>query len=310
MKIRCLIFVLITFWIQLSYAETDCPPELVEQSKEQLQELQKSSKDRGFLWKVTRDGKISHLYGTIHAAKLEWIFPGPKLISALQQSKKLVLELNLQDSETMKVLEGLSSSKDAPTLPNELIEKINRYAISNCVNPKILQKLRPEFQLMTLSLMSMKREGIDPSLGIDGVLAGIASSLKMTVAGLEKPNEQADVLLSKPNELEQDIKEALEKLESGEDKQLIGKLTKAWAESDFKTLNSYTEWCNCTKTEKDRTNMKRLLDDRNFTMSTRFDGMHAKDGQLFLAVGALHMVGATGLPTLLTKLGYVVEQLQ
>jgi uncharacterized protein len=309
MKIRVLIFVLVTLWLRVSYAQSDCPADFVMPSQERIQALQKSSKDRGFLWKVTKDGKVSHLYGTMHVAKFEWMIPGPKLISALSQSNKLALEINFQDEEVMKVAADLVSSKNAPTVSIGLNERIKRYAMNNCIKPELLQTLRPEMQVITLSVMSMKREGIEPAFGIDGALSGIAKAMNKTIVGLETPKEQMDLIFSKPDEIEQDVSDLLKKLEDGTDKNLLNKIVNSWVESDFSVFDNYAEWCKCMDTPKDRSDMKRMIDDRNLVMSRRFDEMHTNAGQVLLAVGTLHMVGQTGLPSLLKKLGYTVEQL-
>ena len=43
-----------------------------------LDEAQRHARDRGFLWKLEKDGRTSWLYGTVHVARLEWAFPGPR----------------------------------------------------------------------------------------------------------------------------------------------------------------------------------------------------------------------------------------
>src|SRR5450755_765457 len=50
--------------------------------------------DRGVLWKVSRNGKDSFLYGVVHVAKLEWDFPGPTILDALKRSAYLVVEVD------------------------------------------------------------------------------------------------------------------------------------------------------------------------------------------------------------------------
>ena len=54
--------------------------------------------------------------------------------------------------------------------------------------------------------------------------------------------------------------------------------------------------------------MKRLLDDRNPGLAASIDALHAGGKQVFAAVGSLHMIGPNGLPALLRKRGYKIEQ--
>jgi uncharacterized protein YbaP (TraB family) len=54
--------------------------------------------------------------------------------------------------------------------------------------------------------------------------------------------------------------------------------------------------------------MKRLLDDRNPNLAGRIDAIHKSGKNVFAAVGSLHMFGEIGLPALMKKRGYQVEQ--
>ena len=49
---------------------------------EQVEAGMKAAEDHGFLWRVSRDGRVSYLYGTIHLARLAWVFPGPTVVEA------------------------------------------------------------------------------------------------------------------------------------------------------------------------------------------------------------------------------------
>lgn len=309
LKIRVFALFVLVLFLETSFAQTDCSPEFSPPKPEQFEYLQQTAKDHGFLWKVTKDGKASHLYGTIHVGKLEWMFPGPLVMNALEQSQKLVLELNLGDPDVVKTLMQLTVSKSDAKLSNELEERIKRLAIKNCVKYELLQNLRPEMQLMTLGVISLRREKIYPELGIDTTLREIAAAMKKTIIGIETPQEQMSLLLSKPEVLEQDIKEALIKIEEGLNVEILSKTVKSWVEKDFNVMDNYANWCKCLDTQKDRDEMKRALDDRNIIMVDRFDKIQATNGTVFMAVGALHMVGPMGIPALLKNQGYTVERL-
>jgi uncharacterized protein len=309
LKIRVLALLFLTLIFRVSFAQSDCPPEFALPKADQFKSLQKASTDHGFLWKVTKDGKTSHLFGTIHIGKVDWMFPGPMVVNALSQSKKLAVELNFDDPEVRKVMLDLALSKSESKLSNELNERIKRYALKNCVKYESLLNLRPEIQLMTLGALSLRKEKIYPELGIDMALMGIASAMRKTIVGLETPQEQMSVIFSKPDELEQDIKEALSKLEDGLDDEMLSKVVNSWVGKDFDILNNYADWCKCLDTQKDRDEMKRSIDDRNVLMVNRFHEIHADGGQILMAVGSLHMVGPMGIPTLLKNRGYTVERL-
>lgn len=308
-KVQVFIFIFLILGIRISYAQTDCPPEFVLPTKEQGMQAQREALDRGFLWRVIKDNKVSYLYGTIHVGNINWMFPGPKVLNALRQSDKLAVELNFDDPAVRKELIDLLLNSGESKLSNELKERINRYATKNCIKTENFQNIRPEMQLITLETMSLRREKIYPELGIDMTLMAIASNMKKKIIGLETPLEQMNGILSKPDELEQDISEALKKLENDTDKVILAKIINVWVNRDFDVLNNYAEWCKCLDTQKERDEMKRSLDDRNIIMIDRFNKIHANEDGVFLAVGALHMVGPMGIPTLLKKQGYTVDRL-
>lgn len=64
-----------------------------------MQALAKEARDRGFLWKIQKDGHTGYLYGSIHLSKRKWGVPGPTTITALQSSEVIALELDVLDTE-------------------------------------------------------------------------------------------------------------------------------------------------------------------------------------------------------------------
>ncbi|HYN62510.1 MAG TPA: TraB/GumN family protein, partial [Rubrivivax sp.] len=74
-----------------------CAPPPPPPGAEQLQAAQRSASDRGLLWRLSKEGRDSYLFGTIHVGKLQWSFPGPALSRALARSDLLALEIDLGD---------------------------------------------------------------------------------------------------------------------------------------------------------------------------------------------------------------------
>lgn len=68
--------------------ETCPPPAPVPLTASQVQEGMAQARDRGFLWRLTKGDISSYLYGTIHMAKRDWAFPGPKILQACARSTR------------------------------------------------------------------------------------------------------------------------------------------------------------------------------------------------------------------------------
>jgi uncharacterized protein len=56
------------------------------------------------LWEISKNGRRSFLYATVHVAKLEWDFPGPTIKEALNASHQVAVEVDLTDPGLAKRL--------------------------------------------------------------------------------------------------------------------------------------------------------------------------------------------------------------
>jgi hypothetical protein len=110
---------------------------------------------------------------------------------------------------------------------------------------------------------------------------------------------------SETEEAEQ-IDSAPDELESGKLRAQLKEMADVWARSDADKLARYSEWCDCVRTPAEQRLMKRLLDDRNPGLADGIERLHTSGKGVFAAVGALHMVGPQGLPTLMAARGFVV----
>ena len=296
-----------------AFAQTaaDCPPPAHRPTNEQMRVGIRDARDHGFLWRISKDGRAAYLYGTLHVARPEWMYPGPAVTQALKASDTLALELDLFDPDIQRrVQQGTLRKADAPPLPDALQQRIDHQAAGECLPPGALATLSPELQMITLALLAGRRDGLDPSYGIDIVLSGWGHAQKMTVVSLETPKLQMTLLqAATPAARIESVQSALEQLESGRARAQMRRMAQMWADGDLDELASYEAWCECLKTEADRTMMRRLLDDRNPALADSIAALHASGKNVFAAVGSLHMSGATGLPELMAQRGYTVERI-
>jgi uncharacterized protein YbaP (TraB family) len=171
-----------------------CPPEAAPLDADRLQRGMRDAKDRGYLWRIERDGRTSYLYGTIHAARPEWMFPGPRTRAALTASDTLALELDMLDSDVQARLASALRARAAVPLPAALAARLERRFVAECMDPAAWRSLAPEFQVATLAVMAARRDGLDPSYAVDLVLALIARDLGKKTVSLETPEAQIAAL--------------------------------------------------------------------------------------------------------------------
>lgn len=291
-------------------AQADCPPPPVPPSPQALADAERSARDRGFLWRLQKDGRVSWLYGTVHMGRLDWVFPGPRVREAFAASRTLALELDLTDPQTQQRLAAGSRATPGEALPATLQRRLDRRATAECAAAELLGGMKPELQLATLSMLAGRRLGLEPAYGIDMALAALARRDGKAVVALESVDEQLKALAgSTRGELHELVASTLDELESGRAQALLGHIAQVWAGGDHARLARYAEWCECQRTAAEAAAMRRLLEGRNPAMAARIDQLHRGGQPVFAAVGSLHLIGARGVPALLAQRGYRVERI-
>lgn len=287
----------------------DCPPAATLPDPAVVEQARLDARDRGFLWRIERDGRRSHLFGTVHVARFDWMFPGPTVRRALDASDTVALELDLLDPEIQRrMLAG--QRRGAAALPDPLAQRLAAQFRIACVDAAALAAFSPEMQIATLTVLAARRDGLDPGYGIDAFLAAFGRGAKKAVVSLETPEAQLAALQAEDDAgARVFVDAALAELESGRVAPMLLRIATVWAESDTATLMRYDEWCECRKSAAERDAMKRLLDDRNPVIAERIDALHRGGQRVFAAVGSLHMIGPNGLPALLARRGYRVERI-
>jgi uncharacterized protein YbaP (TraB family) len=311
MTIRTSLFLLLLAVANLASAETrtDCPPVGRQPTHEMIQAGMRNARDHGFLWRISKDGRTSFLYGTMHVAKLDWAFPGPSVTKALSATDTMALELDDLDADIQeRMAKGMAGQSDT-VLPESLVKRLRQQADAVCIPYSSIAALSPEFQIEVLSLMVGRWEGLDASYAIDAILAGIGHGTKKNMVSLETPELQLKLLqMQTPQETVAFVDDGLKELETGRSRALLHRLAKIWANADYVEMSHFFDWCDCLNTEIEREMMRRVLDERNPNLAERIDALHASGKQVFAAVGSLHMFGPIGLPTLMAKRGYRVER--
>jgi uncharacterized protein YbaP (TraB family) len=291
-------------------AQSACPPAAPGAESLRPEQLRADVRDRGFLWRLDKDGRSAWLYGTVHASRVEWVVPGPRVQEALAGSDVLALELDPSDPALPRAFMAPADPARMERVAGDLRPRIARLAQRACLPAGQLAGIRPMLQLTTLNLAEGRRDGFHPELAVDVVLWGLALRMDKKVLALETVESQMAALTpaSEADErvlLEQGVRE----LESGEGGRQLARLLQAWAQGDEATLASYPQWCGCLDTPAEQRFLKQVNDDRNTQLAARLVALHAQGQRFFAAVGALHMTGPQGLPELLRAQGFEVRRI-
>ena len=290
-------------------ATVDCPAPIPELTAEVLQAAQANARDRGMLWRLQRDGHVSHLFGTVHVGRMDWLLPGPQVRDALRVSDALAVEVDISDPATTAAF--MAALAPAPALPKALQARVEQVAKQECADGQALQSLPALLQATTLELLAARRDGFETALAQELVLTGAARSSGLPVHSLESAALQAMALTSpQPGAGERLLKRSLDDLQAGHSRPVMVRMASAWERGDLADLAAFPAWCRCIQNDEDRALFKRLNDDRNPHLARRIAALHGQGQRVFAAVGILHMTGPLALPALLEREGFVVERVQ
>lgn len=308
-KLRFMLCGILVLLSSFTFAQETCPPQF-KPTSQQVEAARKNALDHGFLWRISKGGHSSWLYGTIHIAKFEWMFPGPQVMQALQATDTMALELDVLDpalnSKTEQGIQKMRKTK----LPAVTAKRIRKLAEALCVPYERIADMPPELQIGMLETYMGRADGLEPEYAIDAFLAVLGHQANKTVISLETPEFQLGQLqMATAEETMKMVQEDLDLLSKDNGQSYVEQLARIWGDSDYESMANFESWCNCMDTEIERKTMKRMLDDRNPAMAERIDALHAGGKQVFAAVGSLHMFGAYGLPLLMEKRGYLVERI-
>jgi uncharacterized protein YbaP (TraB family) len=288
---------------------SSCPPVATVPTAAQMEAGLRDARDRGFLWRLTKDGRVSYLYGTLHVGRLEWVYPGPTLARAVKEVDTIALEMDVQDPGIVRRMQAALAAAPRHPLPAALQRRIAVQVAAACVPEAVAQGLPPEFLVHLLDMMSGRPDGLQMDYGADVVLGGMARGLGKPLHSLESPELQLRLMLAKtPADSVRQVTSGLDNMEAGRSRAMMARIGSMWAEGRLDELQRYEDWCDCTRTAADRRFMARLLDGRNPALARGIDALHTSGRRVFAAVGSLHMVGAQGLPGLMAQRGYRVER--
>lgn len=286
-----------------------CPPAPREPSAADLPALMARARDRGLLWRLERDGRVSHLYGSLHVGQYEWLMPGPRLAAALRGSRVLALELDITDPATQQALvQGPPEGLTAVAMTDSQRERLKRQIDRACMPAAGMGLLHPVMQVATLATQAARWDGLFAQFGSELMLITLARAGQLQVVPLESAWDQLRALVptdaAKARRL---FEQGLRDLEDDQSRPQLRRLAAAWEAGRLEELADYPNWCDCIRDDDDAALMKRLLDGRNPHLADKLDELDRTGVPFLAAVGALHMIGPQGLPSLLQKRGFKVE---
>lgn len=254
------------------------------------------------LWEVTSpDGNRGWLFGTIHALPdgVAWRTPG--FDEALGRSSVLLVEVLQSDlDDAQSVFDRLGTSPDLPPLLQrfEPDERADVTVLLDRAGVSDTSFRHSETWAAALILSASARTG-DTANGVDRALL----AERPEVLALESAQAQLSIFDRLPEEEQEDLLLAVAREAAA---QRADASVKAWLTGDEEAFVALAQDSLLADPEL----RAALLDARNLAWIERIVAAVDAGDRPFVAVGASHMIGPSGLPALLSARGYRVRRIQ
>ena len=262
--------------------------------------------NRGLLWKIETPGVApSYLFGTYHSNDPRITTLPCPVKQAFDQASSYTLEVIANGAGIVSMAEAMFFS-DGKTLKAVLGEPLYQETLravgaGETATAGGINNMKPWAVMMTLSAPRAGR-----GLFLDMALQFDATHRGKPTYGLETMQEQIAVFngMSIEDQVEL-LRDAVQNYQLAQD--ALEELTRAYLKRDLRALLALNEKFKPKDARVYADMMDRLLVRRNAHMAERMR-VRLKEGNAFIAVGALHLPGDTGLLRLLSNAGYRVTR--
>lgn len=263
------------------------------------------------VWAIRGDHNTVYLAGSVHLLKAADSALPPGFDRAYKGSKAIVMELALDKVDPMATATWMMENgmlKDGTTLRatigDERYSRVSKEAERLGIPMEAADLLQPWVLGLQLIEMQYMKLGFDPEKGVEQQLQHEAQADGKPISGLETMDEQLGVLqgLSKSDQA-RFLDMAVDEMHdvAGETQSVVT----AWRSGDAGKLAALL-----SDEYKTFPNLYRVLvSERNKRWVPQIETLLHGNEDVFVVVGALHLVGDGGLLDLLRRDGYKPSQL-
>ncbi|MCB1483522.1 MAG: TraB/GumN family protein [Hyphomicrobiaceae bacterium] len=303
----------------------DMLSELATSDPAALEDLRKQAaaleNTQALFWKIEKAGAPpSYLFGTMHLSDTRITTLSPAVSDAFTHAKVLALEVG--DLSPGALMAAMTTSKadliytDGTSLAQKLskdeFEKVKTVVASSGMPVQFADLMKPWLVGSLLAVSDCERRQVASGVKVlDMQLADKAKAASIPVTGLESIEQQLTAMSSVPeNEQIQMLRVSLKFADRSDD--MMETVLQLYLKRDMGAAMPF-QYVLAEKMGIPKSAFanfeKSLLVDRNARMETAAAPLIDKGGA-FIAVGALHLSGKTGLVALLREAGYTVTPIE
>lgn len=273
--------------------------------------------ERGALFRLTLDGHVMHLFGTLHVGAPEFYPLEERIAGAVQAASTLALEIDPEQART-GMQQALRThgilAPDAPTtyasLPPARRERLARLLRQGGFDPAAMLAFKPVLLATMLTMSEYTRLGYRADLSSEAWLAQTARAHGVRVTSLESLDEQLAALdrLPEPDRW-RFLDEMMDTIDAGAQRTEAQEIVRAWSTADRAALERMAARCEADGSVSGRFLSRVLLQERNVTLAARLLQLLRSEARTVGAIGTLHLIGTGSVPALLEQGGVQVERI-
>lgn len=273
-----------------------------------IEKIASNKDDNTLLWEISGKGlaKPSYLFGTFHLMCKDDIRFSENLKKALNNSKEIYFEMDLDDPANTLGAMFYMNMKDGVTLKDlytaDEYSRVEHYFKDSLqTGMAMMERIKPT---MLQSFLYPKMIACKSISGVEMEVMALAAKDKKEIKGFETIAFQTSVFDSIP--YKDQAKELLNIIDSVESyTQYFDTMLNVYKEQQLSELQKMFSDPQFNISEA---NQEILLDKRNMNWVQQLKNVLPKT-PVFIAVGAGHLVGNKGLIELLRKEGYILRPL-
>ncbi|WP_323844669.1 TraB/GumN family protein [Microbulbifer magnicolonia] len=270
--------------------------------------------DRGIFWRADKAGQTVYLLGSVHLATPDFYPLRASIERAYAASDALVVEADILAAEGDMALQqrimmeslypGDRSLRD--DLSPAVFKQLQSWLEQRQLPESLFIRQRPAIAMITMSMVEMRAQGLDPGLGIDRHFLKKAKRQGKPIVELEGVLQQLQLLneLENPGLLLQQTLAQLKDIET-----FVPRITSAWKAGDIDTLYRLIIADNLAEYPEFAPLYETLFFRRNRAMADKIADSAPAYKSLFVIVGAGHLIGNESVIELLKKEGYQLQRL-
>jgi len=262
--------------------------------------------DHVFLWSVQGSGCRAYILGSIHMLSHGSYPLEPRIEKAYSSCSRVVFEADMEEAASGSVRQNMLKLGTYPkgkTLKQGISPKTYGLLKEKCdalgMDIAGFQQVKPWLVSLLLASASLKQQGISPQDGVDAYFFKRARIDEKKTIFLETAGQQIQLLARTLSGKQEDILcQTLEELDVV--RKGSSELEEAWRRGDPEKVEEISG----TSLKKYPEIRKKLFTERNSAWIAKIDKLLAQEEDVFIVVGAGHLVGKDGLLEQMSRKGY------